>query len=91
MCSSGLVVAEENLLSSVLVFATCFEDIPVGGFEAQPQLLFGHPEDLENPSEAAHPFANTCALQLRIPIMPNYNEFSEVMRNSIAINVFTTE
>ena len=80
-------------LQTLLVFATGMDSIPPLGFHPEPEITFGHPEDLD-PDDASvgYPVANTCGNQLRLPILKTYPEFVANMRSALemALNFFST-
>ena len=79
-----------NLLNRVLRFATGFNDIPPLGIWPKPTLTFLHESDQMDFHEHARglPYANTCANQLGIPVLPNYDNFKT--RMCLALEVGTT-
>lgn len=61
-------------LSDLLVFATGCDCPPPLGFPETPQIMFLH----EKPSR--FPMANTCSLQLKLPVVhKSYEEFKTDM------------
>lgn len=67
---------DEGKLPDVLSFLTGSEAVPVLGFDKDPTVSFGHKEDLpENCPTEPFPVVNTCSLNLRLPILDNFETF----------------
>ena len=77
---------ERPKLADLLIFATGANSIPPFGFDPQPQLLMKHPD--ADDIKAGFPFANTCALELQIPVLNDYDVFRDRMSAAL-INCVT--
>jgi len=67
-------------LQSVLKFATGCEEIPVLGFVPQPTIVFLHDDsNHDDPYRTGYPYADMCALVLKLPIIENFERFQQVM------------
>ncbi|KAF6726454.1 G2/M phase-specific E3 ubiquitin-protein ligase [Oryzias melastigma] len=64
-------------LEDILVFASGADRIPVLGFNPKPTLEF-----LSDPTRR-FPEANTCLVQIRLPVLPTYRAFAEKMCDGI--------
>uniref|UniRef100_A0A3B3DHH1 HECT domain-containing protein n=1 Tax=Oryzias melastigma TaxID=30732 RepID=A0A3B3DHH1_ORYME len=65
------------ILEDILVFASGADKIPVLGFNPKPALEF-----LFDPIRR-FPEANTCLVQIRLPVLPTYRAFAEKMCDGI--------
>ena len=81
-----------NALEDLMAFATGMQRPPPLGFDEHPVTTFRHPEWLsdENHATREFPVANTCALELSLPILPNYSMFSQRMKAAISAHSFLT-
>jgi hypothetical protein len=88
-------VSDTEKLKDLLQFATGRRSIPVNGFIPQPTLAFKHLPGLGTDFFVAAemtPTANTCALQLQLPVVPSEEVFRTVMEASLCFNdLFTTQ
>ncbi|KAJ8050140.1 G2/M phase-specific E3 ubiquitin-protein ligase [Holothuria leucospilota] len=73
-------------------WATGLTRLPILGFSEKPTLGFDHPEDLigDEALRRGFPFANTCGLILRLPVLENEDEFMENMRSAVSFRLFTS-
>lgn len=71
------------LLGDVLVFATGAANVPPLGFPTQPIIIFNHETNRIDSSKKLFPTANTCGLTLTLPVISDYDTFSEVMAEGI--------
>ncbi|XP_031333130.1 G2/M phase-specific E3 ubiquitin-protein ligase-like [Photinus pyralis] len=68
----------EATLADILIFITGADTIPPLGFPLQPKILFGHE------TNSLYPKANTCALQLELPVVhSDYDSFKKSMEFGI--------
>ena len=86
---SSNFISDEGLLRDLLVFLTGADEIPLLGFQPEPELTFGHLDQfpIDCPTRE-YPVANTCGLQLRLPILPTYDIFK--CRVEATVHAFTT-
>lgn len=89
-----IFVTDQTQLKLLLLFATGQDSIPVMGFIPTPSLKFKFPPEFGtdfNIEANISPTANTCALELFIPVTDTYDTFKTVMLNSIEMfsSVFT--
>jgi len=68
-------------LQQVLVFATGAEKEPPLGFPVQPTIAFNHDELRRG--EVKYPTANTCGLNLTLPVVSSFDEFIHAMEDGI--------
>lgn len=88
-----LYLPDQDKLADVLAFITGLRVIPPLGFTPTLSILFRHPSDIEDRHHQGIPFANTCANSFGLPVCLSYEDFTEVLNNSIfgVGNVFTNE
>jgi hypothetical protein len=80
-------------LSDVLVFISGMSSVPPLGFEQQPVLKFRHLGDLcaADMFTAEFPLANTCTLELHLPIHTSYEIFRDRMSAAMSmVKTFTS-
>jgi len=70
-------------LADILVFATGSAEIPSLGFEPQPTITFGHQQDFHDDHTAEFPYANTCSISLRLPVLYSFDDFEQNMNAAI--------
>ncbi|KAK3578656.1 hypothetical protein CHS0354_002959 [Potamilus streckersoni] len=74
-------------LKDLLAFTTGADEVPLLGFPYPPQLSFTHPEDLEDEGQlcsAGFPYANMSSMELKIPVLDDYNTFRNNMATAIS-------
>jgi hypothetical protein len=67
--------ATKASLSTILVFATGSDSIPPLGFSPLPSVSFIHKKEEGQNFISKYPMANTCANELRLPVIETYEEF----------------
>ncbi|KAL3875388.1 hypothetical protein ACJMK2_033341 [Sinanodonta woodiana] len=80
-------------LKDLLAFTTGADEVPAHGFNFPLQLSFIHPEDLQDVAKcctAGFPYANTCTMKLKIPVVNDYNTFQRNMAAAISMTVTFT-
>lgn len=80
-------------LKSLLVFVTGLDELPVWGFSPSPAVEFRHPQDLvqENKHLEGLVSANTCCLELTLPVVKYYDVFKDnFVRCLEHLTTFTT-
>ncbi|KAL3889963.1 hypothetical protein ACJMK2_002277 [Sinanodonta woodiana] len=81
----------QDLEGSSCFFTTGADEVPALGFNFPLQLSFIHPEDLQTKCcTAGFPYANTCAMELKIPVVNDYNTFQRNMAAAISMTVTFT-
>lgn len=82
--------SDKGLLESLLCFVTGMKSVPPLGFVPEPSISFRHEEDLTDDCTKDFPFANTCANELRLPVMFDYELFSRNMISALtAVTTFS--
>ena len=78
-------------LADLLQFATGADKIPSLGFFPRPTVVFLHPQGIgeEEKHTAGLPRANTCGMELSLPVLDRYVDFRDRMVAEM-ITTFTT-
>jgi len=85
-----IVCVDDGKLGQLLIFVTGLSDIPPLGFVPKPRIIFGHEDQcVDDDYTREFPVANTCSLQLRLPVLSSYERFCSHMLAAIEINTFT--
>lgn len=86
------ILPEKDSLHKLLSFATGLTALPPLGLKPTPTITFGHPATLAlDDATVQFPVANTCANQLRLPVLANYGSFAANMMAAIEVKFFTSE
>jgi hypothetical protein len=80
--------SEAGNLADLLSFLTGLDVIPILGFESEPKITFRHNVESEDPTRE-FPIANTCSLELKLPILENYDKFAERFTAAMTVTTFT--
>ncbi len=79
----------EVTLKNLLIFCTGADEIPALGFRPDPSLTFVHPEEVPH-HLLGMPLASTCSLQLKLPIVKEFDTFKQNMLSAIEmVSTFT--
>ena len=79
---------EEGRIEDMLIFATGASAVPHLGFEIPPTIIFNH-EVPDDDYTKPYLFANTCAMQLRLPLLDSFEAFSTNLHASLSVKTFT--
>ncbi|KAL3847283.1 hypothetical protein ACJMK2_018202 [Sinanodonta woodiana] len=88
-----ILVSRRIVCDSESSFTTGADEVSAHGFSFPLQLSFIHPEDLQDVAKcctAGFPYANTCTMKLKIPVVNDYNTFQRNIAAAISMTVTFT-